>query len=333
MNPITRLALRTMGRTGGVAALWAWGLLSAALLAQVVAVTRLPGWRCAGLAVGGVTGSAAAMAVQVALVAGPAAALAELRREGSWLALRSFGARGRDLLPAVAIWAGALGVAALIGAHVLAPAAQGWIRAARVDAAVGVRIAEGAATSVGPWALARDGGAVRFAGADPAGDAAEATLGSAASIHVEAAGPGVRVALGPGEAHAADGSWSVQFDALATTVAVATDRAGRVETAERSSADLQARAAAGTLAPYERWIWQKRTAVPLVLMLLAALGLPVGARLRAGPGVALVAGVFWALLRGADALAQGAGCGWALAALTLPSAAAVALAWARWSER
>lgn len=317
-----------MGRTGGVAALWAWGLLSAAMLAQVVAVTRLPDARAALLTVAGVAGNAAALAVQVAMVAGPAAAMAELRREGSWLALRSFGARGRDLAPAVAVWAGALGLAALAGTHALAPAAQGWLREARVAAASGVRITEGAATGVGPWAIAADGGVVRFAGSDAADGTA---VGSAASIRVDPAGTAVRVTLGPGEVHAADGAWDLRFDALAATVPVAGDRAGRVDTAERPTAELWARDA--TLSPYERWIARKRTAVPAVLALLAALGLPVGARLHAGPGVALIGGLFWGLVRIADALAHGPGSAWALAALIVPSAAAVALAWARWGDR
>lgn len=330
MTPINRLCLRAMARTAGRAAFWVWGILAAATLAQVLVLLTIPSWRCAGLVAVGVLGSALTLSLLVAMVAGPVAALASLRENGAWLGLRSVGVRGRGLLGSVAIWACALGALALLSGHVLEPLARAQLRAARVEAAVGLRLYEQRATVVGPWALTQDAGLVRFAGALDG----EMAVGAAQSVQLDAAQSGVAVRLGAGEAHANSGAWSLTYSGLTTTLAVGgPSGSGRVDIAERSSFALWERVSAGRLNPYERWIWWKRTAIPCILLLVAALGLPVGARVGPGLGAGVLGTLFWALLRLSDAVAQSWGSGWALATLFVPTVVAVALGWATWRDR
>ena len=319
-----------MARTAGRAGLWVWGILAAAALAQVLALLTIPSWRCAGLIAVGVLGSALTVALLVAMVAGPIAAVASLRESGAWLGLRSVGVRGRALLGSAALWACALGGAALLSGHVLEPLARAQLRAARVEAAVGLRLYEDRATVVGPWALTDDGGVVRFAGA--LGE--DMAVGAADSVQLEPSRSGLAVRLGAGEAHAASGAWALTYDGLTTTVNVGgAASAGRVDIAERSSFDLWERVQAGRLNPYERWIWWKRTAIPCILLIVAALGLPLGARVGPGIGAGALGTVFWALLRVSDAVAQSQGAGWALATLFVPTLVAVAIGWATWRDR
>jgi hypothetical protein len=324
-----------MARTAGRAGLWVWGILAAAALAQVLALLTIPSWRCAGLIAVGVLGSALTVALLVAMVAGPIAAVASLRESGAWLGLRSVGVRGRALFGSAALWACVIGGAALLSGHVLEPLARAQLRAARVEAAVGLRLYEDRATVVGPWALTNDGGVVRFAGA--LGE--DMAVGSADSVQLDPARSGLAVTLGPGEAHAASGAWALTYDGLTTTVnmggpaSAGGDAGGRVDIAERSSFDLWERVRAGRLNPYERWIWWKRTAIPCILLIVAALGLPLGARVGPGIGAGALGTVFWALLRGSDAVAQSAGPGWALATLGVPTALAAAIGWATWRDR
>ena len=93
MTPLSRLFLRAMARTGGRAGLWAWLLLAAGSLAQALSVIRIPTAHCALLVLAGAVCSTATLMVEVTMIAGPAAALAELRGDGTWLGLRSLGTR------------------------------------------------------------------------------------------------------------------------------------------------------------------------------------------------------------------------------------------------
>lgn len=338
-----------MARTGGRAALWAWLLLTAGSLAQVLSVIRIPSAHCALLVVAGAVGSTAPLMIEVAMIAGPAAAIAELRLDGSWLGLRSLGARGRDLGVPVLLWAGVLCVAALVTSHGVEPLARGWLRDARVEAAVGLRLDAGGSAAIGPWALSgQPDGGLRFA-ADADG---QQIVGSADAVAIEAARGAVKVRLGAGEArgvppgqpggmarsdsksepprasdaHTAEPGWQVRFQSLTTVLALS--GGPRVETVERSTAELLRRA----LNPYERWILWKRTLLPAVLLPLALLGLPLGARLRAGVGVGALALAFWTLLRLSDTLAR-TGPGLASAALLVPCLLGLGIGWILWKDR
>lgn len=312
-----------MARTGGRAALWAWLLLTAGSLAQVLTVIRIPTAHCALLVVAGAVGSTAPLMIEVAMIAGPAAALAELRLDGSWLGLRSLGARGRDLGIPVLLWSGGLCLAALVSAHAVEPGARGWLRDARVEAAVGLRLDAGGSAAIGPWALSgQPDGGLRFA-ADADG---QQIVGSADTVEVEAARGAVTVRLGAGEAHTAGPGWQVRFASL--TTALALSGGPRVETVERSTPDLLRRA----LNPYERWILWKRTLLPVMLLPLALLGLPLGARLPAGVGVGALALGFWTLLRLSDTLAR-TGPGLATAALLVPCLLGLGIGWIKWKDR
>lgn len=336
MSRLSRLYLRAMGRTGGRAALWAWLLLTAGSLAQVLSVIRIPTAHCALLVVAGAVGSTAPLMIEVAMIAGPAAAIAELRLDGSWLGLRSLGARGRDLGVPVLLWAGGLCLAALLTSHALEPLARGWLRDARVEAAVGLRLDAGGSAAIGPWALSgQPDGGLRFA-AEADG---QQIVGSADTVQVEAARGAVTVRLGAGEARGVrpglpggqaaipeEPRWQVRFASL--TTALALSGGPRVETVERSTAELLGRA----LNPYERWILWKRTLLPAVLLPLALLGLPLGARLRAGVGVGVLALGFWTLLRLSDTLAR-TGPGLASAALLVPCLLGLGIGWILWKDR
>lgn len=324
-----------MARTGGRAALWTWALLSAGSLAQWLTFIEVPTWHCAGLLLAAVTASSSTLALEVAMVAGPAAALAELRLDGSWLGLRSVGARGRDLLAPVAYWAFGLGTAALVSSHLLVPVGRGWLREAQVEAAVGLRLEEGRATVVGPWALTSapdagpgEPGGLRFAG----GLGASMVVGQAATVQLTSARGAVRLELGPGEVHqdpppGAAPEWSVRFTSLETALSVGDG--ARVQVGERSTPDLLSR----PLDPYETWILWKRTLVPLALGLLSGVGLPLGGRVPAGAGVGLLGVLFWALLRLSDAAAQAGAPVQAALILLTPCGVASAVAWATWRDR
>lgn len=322
MSALTRLFLRTMARTGGLAGAWALLLLTAGALAQVLTVIQVPSLHCAALLVAGALGHAATLAAEVALVAGPTAALAELRADGSWLGLRSVGTRGRDLLLPVGAWAAALGLVALVGGHVLDPAARRALRDARVEATVAVRLVPGETTSLGPWAVSGEGARTWFA-TDAGGD--EVT-GYASDLRLQAAQGAAVVTLGPGEAHAANGEWSLRFGSLEAAIPVS--GGARIEAGERPTATLLA----SKLDPYERWILWKRSLIPLALAPVAALGLPLGARLRPGLGVGALGLLCWTALRLSDTAAHTAT---ALGALLLlgPAIGALALGWATWRDR
>jgi lipopolysaccharide export LptBFGC system permease protein LptF len=161
-------------------------------------------------------------------------------------------------------------------------------------------------------------------------------VGAAESVQLGAARSGLAVTLGPGEAHATSGAWALTYAGLTTTLPVGGpdgEAGSRLAFAERSSVDLWERVRAGRLNPYERWIWWKRTAVPCIMLFVAALGLPLGARVGPGVGAGVLGALFWALLRASDAVAQSQGAGWALATLGVPTALAAALAWATWRDR
>ncbi len=322
MSALTRLFLRTMARTGGRAGLWALLLLTAGSLAQVLTVIHVPSAHCALLLLAGALGHAATLAAEVALVAGPTAALAELRTDGSWLGLRSVGTRGRDLLAPVAAWAAALGLVAFLGGHVLDPAARRALRDARVEAAVALRFAPGETTTLGRWAISGDGEHTWFATADGGTE----VTGQATGLHLEPAQGAARITLGPGEAHTVGPGWSVRFGSLETALPVS--GGARIEAGERPTATLLA----SKLDTYERWILWKRSLVPLALVPVAALGVPLGARMRAGFGVGLLGLLCWTALRLSDTAAHTATL---LGALLLfaPALGSLALAWATWRDR
>ncbi len=335
VTPLRRLFLRTMARTGGRAALWALALLSAGTLAQWLTWISVPSMHCALVLAVGVVVSSTTIAVEVAMVAGPAVALATLREDGSWLGLRSLGARGRDLVAPLALWTVPLAGLALLAGHVVVPAARTWLRDAETEAAVGLTLSPDRATVVGGWALAQTrGGALRFAG-QPGGGA---VVGEASTFSIEGARGAVRVLLGPGEAHAspspsdgtlvdAEAGWSLRFASLETALPVATG--ARVQVGERSTMDLLSRA----LDPYETWILWKRTLVPFALGLLALLALPLGGIWRTGATVGALGTSFWVLLRVSDAVAEGGSAPLASAVLILPCAIGAVLAWAGWVDR
>ncbi|MSP54286.1 MAG: hypothetical protein EXR69_01565 [Myxococcales bacterium] len=323
-----------MARTGGRAALWAWALLAAGSLAQWLTFIEVPGWRCAGLLVAAVIASSSTLALEVAVVAGPAAALAELRLDGSWLGLRSTGARGRDLLAPVTCWAFGLGIAALLSGHLLVPAGRVWLREAQIEAAAGLRLEDGRATVIGPWALASgpdDGqwpAGLRFAG----GAGPDMVVGQAATVQLTRVRGAVRLDLGPGEVHqdpapGAAPEWSVRFTSLETSLAIGDG--ARVQVGERSTPDLLSR----PLDAYETWILWKRSLVPMAAALLAGVGLPLGGQVRAGAGVGVLGVLFWALLRLADAAAQAGSPLDAAVVLLAPCGVATAAAWATWRDR
>ena len=323
---MARLLSRAMARTGGRAALWAWLVLVAGGLAQVLAVLSIPSWACALRIVIGVAGACASLGFGVATVAGPLAGLAALRGDGSWLGVRSFGARGRDLAPSVLAWILLLGCANAGAAHVLEPLARGVLRDARVDAAASIELRESVATSMGPWAVsAGPEGGLRFAGEDGGdgiivGEARlEALSGHAGVLHV---------ALGPGEARrVGENGWTLRFASL--TAPVTLGGGARVETAERPTQELLGR----ELGPYERWILWKRTLLPVSLGLLGFAALPLGARWPAAPVLGVLAAAFWGLLRVSDLASQSAGPAAATCLLLAPCALTALLTWAAWSDR
>ncbi len=267
----------------------------------------------------------------VAFLVGLMVAFGRWHAEGTWTALRSAGVNGRRLLIPALIPGLALALIMSATSHFAAPAGRRAAARCLTQAASTVELTPGRFVELGGVVLHRpsqggllvsQGDAVMLAGQGQLREHSDGLLLELVDGEV----------LGLGEE-----PFTLRFHTAALPIPVSST-GRRVELAERSDAELtelvdRMRSRAKD-ASYEHGVLLKRSAMPLLPLLLPLLALPLGLRWGGRPGhTMLVVVAAWSLLRIGDASASLLGPHLA-AALPLLGLALAALAlWSGWRDR
>jgi hypothetical protein len=275
----------------------------------------------------GLCGPALALALPVAALFGAASA-AEEWRGGEWSALAISGRPARSLLPALLLCGTALGLIQGLLNHLAEPAGRRLVRERLMGAAAELRPVPGQALTMGPWLMVA--GQASATGLQDIFLSRESLLIGASAGTIE----GSALGLQSGSVRALEGDWELTFAEARLSLV---PPARRTESAERSSPQLaelidRMRLAGKDPRREQLSLW-RRSALPLCLPLLVALGVALGAR---GPRPAWITlGVtlaWWSLTRACDQALPNIGPGPAAAVPPAALALAALIGWARWRE-
>jgi len=270
------------------------------------------------------------LTLPLALLGGLLVALGRWRDDGTWIALRACGTRGRRILgPALAAAAVCAGLLLITG-HALAPAGRRHAAGLLAAACAAAELAPGGFLPLGGATLHRPtGGGLLLA--------TEGAVVIARDGALEPRDGGLLLRLGAGDAVGeAFRGGSLGFASAEIPLPLPAP-ARRVEHAERADRELAALVermeARGREAPRERLALLKRSSLPLAALLLPLVAVPLALRRgRDVPAALLVVLGQWVLVRTGDAA-----CGligpWAAAALPPAGLLTLAVAlWARWED-
>lgn len=249
---------------------------------------------------------------------------------GDLLALCAAGGSTQRLIPACCLAGCLVAVGVGLCTHVLGPMGRGLVRVAVTEAVNDLQLRPGQPVAVGDGVLRvakeedRVVSDVFYASGDVVIWAPDGRLGTDGNVVLE-----------QGQAMNLDQSWTMDFERVHANLSP--DQVG-IHNFQRSSRSLlsliERMESRGVDASKERLVLYKRTILPASVLVLALLGLPLGARFRrpAWLTVGVVLGL-WAIQRVGDHVVQDIGpSGIALLPLTVLGLSTLSV-WTRWRLR
>lgn len=274
------------------------------------------------------------LTLPVSLLFGVVSTARTWREQGEMMALSTAGLGPRALLPGLLILGITGGLAEAGLAHGLEPAGRSWARAGMSRAAADIRILAGQPVQLpgllvhAAEARGRSLGQVFAATETMATVAERGRLASDGQLILER---GAALSLPP-PGGTQDRPWTLAYDRIVLSLGLA---GARVDPPQLSSRELMALAermeARGRAPLLERTTLYKRSVFPLEMVVVALLGLPLGARgSRPARTVVLVALLWWASVRICDQAVHVLGPAASVAVPAVLLAMATAWAWIRW---